>query len=45
MSSQNFEYLIIYNINIGVYTTNVDNDNKYAHFTNIWKDENINKFF
>ena len=32
------------NINISVYTINHDNDNVYAHFINIWKDENINQF-
>ena len=27
------------NISISVYTINHDNDNVYAHFINIWKDE------
>ena len=32
------------NNNISVYTINQDDDNEYTHFTNIRKDENINKF-
>ena len=37
-----FAYL--YNINISVYRLINKNDNYYSHYTNIWKDNDNNKY-
>ena len=33
-----------YDLNISAYCTDINDTNQYAHFTKIWKDENINQF-